>query len=145
MASIEEVRKEAENRIQTLVDSNGLNPNVLKYFNEGRIYYSYLTAGGMMGSIDTISYDPAYEKAVRDFEDTYSGYLVYHAIESESFFGKMLSLLYVSNEESDWDFERPDKGILMTYTVNLDDEELSEFGDITLTESGMDGALVRQY
>lgn len=81
-ATDKEVKAETISRIKTLIDKYNLNPNVLKYFRKGQVYYSYLTAMGMMGSIDTISYDEDYEKAVKDFEVHHKGYVVYHAIES---------------------------------------------------------------
>lgn len=81
-ATDKEVKAETISRIKTLIDKYNLNPNVLKYFRKGQVYYSYLTAMGMMGSIDTISYDEDYEKAVKDFEAHHKGYVVYHAIES---------------------------------------------------------------
>ncbi len=43
-----------------------------------------------MGSIDTISYDKRYEKAVKDFEEQTSR-LVYHVIKR----GNTISLLFV--------------------------------------------------
>ena len=67
--------------------------------------YSYLTAMGMMGSIDTISYNEDYEKVVKDFEVENKGYVVYHAIESITPEGKLLSLLYTSDDKEDWDVE----------------------------------------
>ena len=88
--------QEAIARINTLVRQCGLNPKIAKYSNEGKIYYSYLTAGGLMGSIDTITYDPKYAEAVRQFESLFRGSKVYHAIETKTGFGTMLSLLYVS-------------------------------------------------
>ena len=78
IATKTEIKEEAINRIKTLIEKCNLNSNVLKYFNEGKVYYSYLTAGGFMGSIDTISYDKDYEKAVKDFEIKHQNYLVYH-------------------------------------------------------------------
>ena len=60
-ATDKEVKAETISRIKTLIDKYNLNPNVLKYFRKGQVYYSYLTAMGMMGSIDTISYNEDYE------------------------------------------------------------------------------------
>ena len=60
MANREAIKNEAIQRIKTLTEKYQLNPHILDYFLEGKVYYSYLTAGGLMASIDTISYDPAY-------------------------------------------------------------------------------------
>ena len=139
-----EIKNEAINRIKTLIEECNLNPKVLKYFKEGKIYYSYLTAGGFLGSIDTISYDKAYEQAAKKLEMEHPDYLVYHVIETITLSGKFLSLLYVSNEKEDWECERlQSDNAIMAYVLNLDNPELSEFGYITVEGFGESGALVR--
>ena len=45
-ATDKEVKAETISRIKTLIDKYNLNPNVLKYFRKGQVYYSYLTAMG---------------------------------------------------------------------------------------------------
>lgn len=139
-----EIKEEAINRIKALIEKCNLNPNVLKYFNEGKVYYSYLTAGGFMGSIDTISYDKNYEKAVKDFETKHPDCLVYHAIESITAHGKLLSLLYVGDDNEEWETERLDSNNnIMSYVFNLDNHDLSEFGYIAIDGFMKSGALVR--
>lgn len=142
-ATDKEVKAETISRIKTLIDKYNLNPNVLKYFRKGQVYYSYLTAMGMMGSIDTISYDEDYEKAVKDFEVHHKGYVVYHAIESITPQGKMLALLYTGDDKENWDCERLEDNYLMAYVVNFTVPEYSEFGDIFIEGFGDSGALVR--
>ena len=132
-ATDKEVKAETISRIKTLIDKYNLNPNVLKYFRKGQVYYSYLTSMGMMGSIDTISYDEDYEK----------GYVVYHAIESITPQGKMLALLYTGDDKENWDCERLEDNYLMAYVVNFTVSEYSEFGDIFIERFGDSGALVR--
>ncbi len=132
------------NRINTLIEKCKLNPNVLKYFKEDKVYYSYLTAGGFMGSIDAISYDKNYEKAVKDFETKHKDCIVYHAIESITAHGKLLSLLYVSSDKEDWESERLESdNNIMSYVVNIDNPDLSEFGYIAIDGFMKSGALVR--
>lgn len=139
-----EIKDEAINRIKTLIERCNLNPNVLKYFNEGKVYYSYLTANGSMGSIDTISYDKDYEKVVKDFEEKHPDYIVYHAIESITTHGKLLSLLYVSDDKEEWESERLENdNSIMSYVFNLDNPDLSEFGYIAIDGFMESGALVR--
>lgn len=139
-----EIKEEAINRIKALTEKCNLNPNILKYFNEGKVYYSYLTAGGFMGSIDTISYDKDYEKAVKDFETKHPDCIVYHAIESITAHGKLLSLLYVSSDKEDWESERLESNSsIMSYVLNIDNPDLSEFGYIAIGAFGESGALVR--
>lgn len=139
-----EIKEEAINRIKALIEKCNLNQKVMKYFNEGKVYYSYLTAGGFMGSIDTISYDKNYEKAVKDFETKHPDYIVYHAIESITVHGKLLSLLYVSSDNEEWETERLDSNNnIMSYVFNLDNPKLSEFGYIATDSFMGSGALVR--
>lgn len=95
-------------------------------------------------SIDTISYDKNYEKAVKDFETKHPDYIVYHAIESITAHGKLLSLLYVSNDKEDWESERLESdNNIMSYVVNIDNPDLSEFGYIAIDGFMGSGALVR--
>lgn len=138
-----EIKEEAINRIKTLIEKCNLNPNVLKYFNEDKVYYSYLT-GGFLGSIDTISYDKNYEKSVKEFETKHPDCLVYHAIESITTQGKLLSLLYVSDDKEEWETERLESNnSIMSYVFNLDNPDLSEFGCIIIDGFMESGALVR--
>lgn len=139
-----EITEEAINRIKTLIEKCNLNPNVLKYFKEGKKYYSYLTAGGFLGSIDTISYNKDYEQAVKMFEMKNPNYLVYHAIETITVHGKLLSLLYVGENKEDWESERlQSDNFIMSYVLNLDNPKLSEFGCVAIDTFGESGALIR--
>ncbi len=134
---------EAKKRIKELTDKYDLNPNILCYFEEGKLYYSYLTFGGIVGSIDTISYDELYENAVKKFEAENPGYVVYHAIETNTRIGKMLSLLYVGADSDNWPAERLYGNYIMAYTVNFANPDFSEFGDIVVSGFEDSGALVR--
>lgn len=135
--SREEMKEEALKRIEELSEVFELNPKIYNYFKEDKLYYSYATALGVMGSIDTIHYDDRYAKVAAEFEKKYNCF-VYHAIE----FGNSLALLYVGDNQDDWDAEHLfDKLYLMSYVYNFNNPELSEFGDIVV--DCLDGALVR--
>lgn len=128
-----EMYAEGQRRMDYLVGMYGLNPNLSKYLEEGKVYYSYMTGGGMIGSVDTITYDPRYEKIVQDFETQIGGY-VYHCVET----GSMLSLLFVGSDPSEWagsfGKETTARGTLIrarAYVYNLDDE-FGEIGDVCL-------------
>ena len=70
--------------------------------------------------------------------------IVYHAIESITTQGKLLSLLYVSSDKEDWESERLDNNNnIMSYVFNLDNPDLSEFGYIAIDSFMGSGALVR--
>lgn len=144
IATTLEMQNEAIRRIKTLIKKLNLNAKVLEYFKDGKKYYSYLTGGGFLGSVDTIQYDEDYEKAVKWFEKKYSNLLVYHVIETIISNKKLLSFLYVGNKKESWKMERlqSDNGI-MSYVFNLNSPELSEFGYITIDKFGNSGALVR--
>ena len=133
---------EAINRLEVLTEKYKLTPKILAYFKEGRVYYSYLTAMGVLPSFDTISYDPRYEEAVRSFEEK-TGCLVYHAVEAQTTLGPTLSLLYVGENEDEWETERLYKDYIFSYTITLENSKLSEFGDILLGRSAPEGVLVR--
>lgn len=128
------VYEEAQRRMNYLIEMYGINPNLGKYLKEGRVYYSYFTAGGMLGSIDTISYVPRYEEILEEFENKFGGY-VYHCIEeSES----NLILLYVGKSEDEWNWEfeetETQNGICITsgaYVYNLD-KNWGEIGSVLI-------------
>jgi hypothetical protein len=132
-----EIINEAIRRLEQLVDKMRLNSNVIKYFKQGKVYYSYIT-GGIIGSIDTITYDPRYEIVVKEFEEEYEGCVVYHAIE----FGSMLSLLFVSNNKDTWCAEELIGNSIFSYTVNFEDNT-KEFGSIYVSDYMNSGALIR--
>lgn len=138
---IELMREEARRRLKLLIDEYQLSPNVLKYYEENKIYYSYLTASGIIPSIDNVEYDSTYAKQIKSFEKK-SGNIVFHAIEADMYGFKTLSLLYVSKyfeEDPHWKYEN----YIMAYVVNIDKPELSEYGDILINSSEPNGALLR--
>lgn len=139
-------KKEATTRLETLVTVFSLNPNLIKYWNEGKLYYSYIT-GGLLASIDTITYDPNYQELVNQYEKR-TGNLVYHVIES----GRLLNLLYVSGPQKNitedeqreiWAMELMNQTFswVAAYVINLDNPSLSEHGDIFL--DSYQGVLIR--
>ncbi|HEL2204321.1 TPA: hypothetical protein TZE22_001667 [Streptococcus suis] len=144
-------KQEALNRLRQIEERfpGQVNPNIRKYFNEGQLYYSYVTGNGFIGSIDTISYNPYYEAVIRDFES--KGRLVYHVIES----GNLLTLLYVSYPKDDWDDEEreaewevgrlADDNSLLAYVFNLELPELSEFGFVGIDVFMNSGSLIRTW
>lgn len=136
----EEMKSEALERIKFWIKNLGLNPNIYDYFKVGKLYYSYLTAGGFIGSIDTISYDKKYERLVKEFENEYDT-VVYHCIESKTVFGNSLAMLYVGRDKDEWSAERPfSDGFVMANVHNLD-ESFNEIGLVKF--EAYQGALIR--
>ncbi|GEM_PF-201658 len=129
-------KNEAIKRLMALEKLFGLNPKVRKYFEDGKLYYSYLTGGGYIGSIDTINYDKRYADIVDQFEEQ-TDYLVYHVIEHNH----TLSLLFVNDDYTEWEKERPTLDGVMAYVISLSDLSY-ECGYIKLDVLG--GALRRR-
>lgn len=71
------------------------------------------------------------EKKIREWEEK-TGNLVYHVIHDYTEFGELLSLLYVSAYEDEWEMERNDlvDGYPLVYVMNLTDDWCSEYGSI---------------
>ena len=107
--------QEAIERLSILENLYELNPKVKKYFKDGRLYYSYITGGGCIGSIDTIDYDKRYAAIVESFE-AQTSYLVYHVIEH----GSTIALLYVSGDYNDWLDERPTSVGVIAHIVDVE-------------------------
>lgn len=122
----EEKKQEAIRRLHVLADRFNLGAKLENYFNQDRLYYSY----GY--SMDTIHYDESYAESVKEFEEQYQC-LVYHAIETGTQFGKMLSFLYVSDNRANWPAEEVAGDTIMSYTYIIEDGwDEGEFGDIRL-------------
>ena len=71
------------------------------------------------------------EKKIREWEEK-TGNLVYHVIHDYTEFGELLSLLYVSQYEDEWETDREDiqDGYALVYVMNLTDDWCSEYGSI---------------
>ena len=153
----EAMEKEALSRMKALTDKYQLNPKLLKYWEQGELYYSYRVSGWAWGSIDKITYNPNYAEAVRRFERESGGSMVFHAIESRVKFNAgtlemcselpeeivLLTMLYVSQNAEDWDMERiSEDDYCFAYVENIT-EKFGEYGDVVLTSDGS-GALLRR-
>lgn len=75
--------------------------------------------------------EPELAERVKAFEEEHNA-LVYMVVRAFTSFGKMDSLIYVSDYEEEWEMDNEDLryGIVMTYTINYDAEDCSEFGSI---------------
>ena len=85
---------------------------------------------------------------IKKFEAQYNC-LVYHAISSTTEIGELLTLLYISQYESDWPTDREDLKnydprygySIMAYVYNLANDIFSEFGSVCVKPKN--GGLVR--
>lgn len=82
------------------------------------------------------------KKMVAELEEEY-GVLVYHVIECNTAFGRLLNFFYVSKHVEEWgcDEELFGSNCQCVYVKNLDDETCSEFGCINYQKTA--GGLVR--
>ena len=135
--------KEAMSRMKTLQEKFELNPKILQYLKDDKLYYSYRVAG--FGCIDQVNYNEIYLKAVEDFEAKTGSY-IYHVIENKSSRGVIwLTLLYVSQNESNWKMEKHEDDYIAAYVMDLTEQDsdfCGEYGDVFLTSDN--GALLRR-
>ena len=84
------------------------------------------------------------KQMVKEFEEEYNA-LVYMVVRAFTNFGKMDSLLFISDYEEEWemDMESIQDGYVMTYTKNYDMPDCSEMGSIVVKP--MFGGLLRRY
>lgn len=70
---------------------------------------------------------------VTEFENEYNA-LVYHVIKNYTQIGTLLTFLYVSDSEDEWEYDRDDLkyGYACAYVKNLEDETCSEFGSVCI-------------
>ena len=130
--SIEDKKKEAIERMKMLK----LHPNpIVEFKDDGLLNFS---ERGILYWID----NEDWMEKIREIEEEYN-ILVYHAILNHAEFGELLSLLYVSDSEDEWEFDRSDllDGYIFAYVLNLDEPTYSEFGGITVKSRF--GGLVR--
>lgn len=125
----EKMKKEAINRMKMLK----LHPNIIKEFSNKNI---------LNLSLNTALHHLNQEQLARvqEFEQKYD-VLVYHVIQN----GQMLSFLYVSKYQEEWEHDRNDleEGYPFVYVANLTDESCSEFGSIGIRPCV--GGVIRIY
>lgn len=119
----------------------GLMPKIVTEFeNEGIVQYSEPSSLG--GILFWVSNEPEWVKIIQDFEKKYQA-VVYHVIHNHTFYGEILSFLYVSSEEDEWELDNEDLSEMrpLVYVKNLNYPEFSEFGSIRVMEKA--GGLLR--
>ena len=121
--------KEAMKRMKKLQ----LLPQIIEEFGEHPELVQYSEPTPLGGILYWIKNEPEWMKKVEEFEKENNA-VVYHAIHSYTNYGEMLSLLFVSDYEEEWEMDNEDieDGYVMTYTINFDDPICSEFGTIVV-------------
>lgn len=69
------------------------------------------------------------------------GYIPYHVIVSHTKIGDMYSVLYVSADVNEWEYERPKHGQTLAYVYNAEGASFSEIGTIEVRPAN--GGLTR--
>lgn len=137
--------KQAIERLEILEKEYLLHENVLKEFKEDKtIYYSENLGGSFSGILYWLANKDEYVEKVRKIEQE-RNIFVYHCILNHTIDGDLLTMLYVSEYQDEWDFEKNDlrNGCTDAYVCNLNRDIDSEFGSVQIT--GVNGGLVRVY
>lgn len=144
MNTNETIIKEAANRMRKL----GLYEEVINEFIQtGSVNKSERTNLSVLGIGNTIigtilNLSNEQKKNISDFEKEYDS-LVYHVIETNTEFGLLNDLLYVSNNTDQWELEQEDlaSNTPCIYCINTTYPDYSEFGSIAIQSNG--GGLIR--
>lgn len=114
-----------------------LMPNVIKDFEKkDKVYYSERQNAIFNAILYWLDNEKEYVDLVDKFEKEHNC-LVYHCQLTHMEFGDLLSLLYVSENEEEWEQDTNDirEGYAFSYVVNLDCHSDSEFGTIGIKPS----------
>ena len=132
MNLLEKQKLEAVKRLKMLE----LYPTVVKDFEKSRKIYLSESDGILF----CLSEDE--KEMVKEWEQEQNS-LVCHVIKTNTNFGLLYSLLYVSDTEDEWEMESDDVNELtpFVYVVNKTEPMFSEFGSITIMPKN--GGLVR--
>lgn len=87
--------------------------------------------------------DEKKQNFVKAFEER-TGALVYHMIESHTGFGVLLTMLYVTKYEEEWERDQRqmvEDGYICAYVENLTDPLFSEIGGVMVKP--MNGGVIR--
>ena len=120
-ATHEEMKQEAINRMKAL----SIYGPAIKQFDKDNIIMVSEPNGGLYWA------DDAEMEMIKQFEDEHDA-VVYIVVRQYFKFGKCDSLLYVSKYKDEWEMDNEDirDDIPMSYTVNHDWPDGSEFGSI---------------
>lgn len=130
---IEKKKEEAIKRMKAL----GIFTETIRQFkNEYLVSYSEPPLGA------NYWLDDEQKKIVKEFEEEYNA-LVYFVIRSYTQFGKLDTILYVSDHNEEWEMDKKDLecGYAYAYVYNYDIPEYSEIGSVAVQNRF--GGLVR--
>lgn len=129
----EKQKNEALKRMAML----NLMPQVIKDFEKkDKVYYSERQNAIFNAILYWLDNEPNYVEIVKQFEEKHNC-LVYHCQLTHMEFGDLLSLLYVSENEEEWEQDKKDlrEGCAFSYVANIDCECYNDFGTIGIKPS----------
>ena len=129
----EKQKNEALKRMAML----NLMPQVIKDFEKNnKVYYSERQNAFFNAILYWLDNEPNYVEIVDKFEKEHNC-LVYHCQLTHMEFGDLLSLLYVSENEEEWEQDKKDlrEGYAFSYIVNIGCECYNDFGTIGIRPS----------
>lgn len=128
IATKKEQMNEAKRRMQKL----GINADALLLYENGSlVVYERCSIIKNIFVVQSSELPPEIYKKVNDIEETY-GIEVYAVIKTNTEFGLLYDCLYVPKHMEEWvdDDVMLDDGYVMSYCINTDIPEFSEFGGI---------------
>lgn len=137
---LERQKAEALARMQML----HMMGNVRNAFRKGKLYYSERQNAYFNAVLYFVDNNPEWAAKISEIEKS-KGILVYHAQLTHTTIGDMLTLLYVSGQELEWESDRNAlaKAQTCAYVMNLDAPDCSEFGWVGIKPSM--GGVVRTW
>lgn len=137
-------KQEAIERLKILQDKFELMETVTKEFErEDTLYYSEYVNKNFPAVLYWINNNEEYEEAIKQVERNHN-ILVYHVILTPTYDnGIVLTLLYVSSSQEEWENDREElkQGLPCTYVLNIESQQGSEFGGVQI--AGAMGGIIR--
>lgn len=145
--NLKELQKnEAIMRLEILNKRYGLMKNVVDDFKKNNLlYYSEQTRlGGILYWCTKENGAENFVEKVKEFEEEHNA-TVYHVIHCHTEFGELLNLMYVSENQEEWEQDKQDllENYCFVYSYNLYYERCSEFGEVGINV--VNGGLIRTY
>lgn len=125
-----------EEAVKRMKELNIIDDAIKQFKNDDVVMVTEPPMGGLYWL------DDEEKEMLHKFEEEHDA-LVYMVVRAFTQFGKMDSLLYVSDWQEEWEYENEDlkDGYAMSYTINHDMPDCSEFGSIAVKP--MFGGLIR--
>ena len=116
----------------------GIMTDTIKQFEQGKVSQSI---DGFMYWIDEQT-ENNLKAQIDEFEQKNNA-VVYYVITTNTAFGLLYSLLFVGDDEAEWEYENEDlaDGYVFSYVINANEPLFSEFGTIGVGQQF--GGLIR--